>query len=62
MPRLNHRKGSKTLAEARMQLLREPRAPRADLRYLFGSYLADERNDAWRNYLFLGTTATATAS
>ena len=35
------------------------RAPRADLRYLFGSYLADERNDTWRNYLFLGTTATA---
>ena len=49
----NHRKGGKTLAEARMRLLREPRAPRADVRYLFGSYLADERNDAWRTYLFL---------
>jgi 5-methylcytosine-specific restriction endonuclease McrA len=49
----NHRKGGKTVAEARMQLLREPRAPRADLRYLFGTYLADERNDAWRTYLFL---------
>jgi hypothetical protein len=36
-----------------MALLREPRAPRADLRYLFGSYLADERNDAWRIFLFL---------
>ena len=34
-------------------LLREPRAPRADVRYLFGSYLADEQNDAWRSYLFL---------
>ena len=32
----NHRKGGKTVAEARMRLLREPRAPRADLRYLFG--------------------------
>ena len=32
---------------------------RADVRYLFGSYLADERNDAWRNYLFLGASATA---
>src|SRR5580765_2656102 len=41
----NHRKGSKTLTEARMTLLREPRAPRADVRYLFGSYLADEQND-----------------
>ena len=34
-----------------MYLQREPRAPRADVRYLFGSYLADERNDAWRSYL-----------
>ncbi|MGH2429444.1 MAG: HNH endonuclease [Candidatus Limnocylindria bacterium] len=49
----NHRKGGKTLLEARMKLLREPRAPRADLRYLFGTYLSDDRNDAWRNYLFL---------
>jgi 5-methylcytosine-specific restriction endonuclease McrA len=49
----NHRKGSKTLVEARMHLLREPRAPRADVRYLYGSYLADEQNDAWRSYLFL---------
>jgi HNH endonuclease len=49
----NHRKGGKTVQEARMALLREPRAPRADLRYLFGSYLADERNDAWRTFLFL---------
>lgn len=50
----NHRKGAKTIAEARMALLHEPRAPRADVRYLFGSYLSDERNDAWRSYLFLG--------
>jgi 5-methylcytosine-specific restriction endonuclease McrA len=49
----NHRKGSKTLSEARMSLRREPRAPRADVRYLYGTYLADERNDAWRSYLFL---------
>ena len=49
----NHRKGGKTVAEARMRLMREPRAPRADMRYLFGSYLSDERNDAWRTYLFL---------
>jgi 5-methylcytosine-specific restriction endonuclease McrA len=49
----NHRKGSKTLGEARMALRREPRAPRADVRYLYGTYLADEQNDAWRSYLFL---------
>jgi 5-methylcytosine-specific restriction endonuclease McrA len=49
----NHRKGSKTLQEARMTLLREPRAPHAGVRYLFGSYLADDRNDPWRAYLFL---------
>ena len=54
----NHRKGSKTLSEVRMHLLREPRAPRADVRYLFGSYLADERNDAWRSYLFLAPERT----
>lgn len=53
----NHRKGSKTLAEARMALLREPRAPRADVRYLFGTYLADAQNDGWRTYLFLGDPA-----
>jgi len=54
----NHRKGSKTLAEARMHLLREPRAPRADVGYLYGTYLSDTRNDAWRNYLFLGGQAS----
>ena len=50
----NHRKGSKTLGEAHMTLLRDPRAPRADVRYLFGSYLTDVRNDPWRSYPFLG--------
>ncbi len=49
----NHRKGSKTLAESRMSLFRAPRAPRADARYLYGTYLADERNDAWRTFLFM---------
>ena len=51
----NHRKGHKTLAEARMTLRRQPRAPRADHTYLFGTYLIDERNGAWRTYLVLGT-------
>ena len=50
----NHRKGSKTLDEARMRLVRTPFEPRSDLYSLFTPYLADERNEAWRTYLFLG--------
>ena len=52
----NHRKGSKTLDEARMRLVRAPFEPRSDLYSLFTPYLADERNEAWRSYLFLGRT------
>jgi hypothetical protein len=29
------------------------------VRYLFGSYLSDERNDAWRSYLFLEATSAS---
>ena len=50
----NHRKGGKTPDEARVRLLRQPFEPRSDLYSLFTPYLADERNGAWRNYLFLG--------
>ena len=50
----NHRKGSKTLDEARLRLVRPPFEPRSDLYSLFTPYLADERNEAWRTYLFLG--------
>ena len=50
----NHRKGGKTLEEARLRLHREPHEPRSDLYSLFTPYLADDRNDAWRTYLFLG--------
>lgn len=50
----NHRKGGKTLDEARMRLRRPPSEPRADVYSLFGSYLTDPRNEAWRTYLFLG--------
>ncbi|MBI3746645.1 MAG: HNH endonuclease, partial [Chloroflexi bacterium] len=50
----NHRKGSKTLDEARLRLIRAPFEPRSDLYSLFTPYLADERNEAWRTYLFLG--------
>ena len=50
----NHRKGGKTLDEARLRLVRIPFEPRSDLYSLFTPYLADERNEAWRSYLFLG--------
>jgi 5-methylcytosine-specific restriction endonuclease McrA len=50
----NHRKGGRTPDEARIRLLRPPFEPRNDVYSLFTPYLADERNDAWRSYLFLG--------
>ena len=50
----NHRKGGKTLDEARLRLVRPPFEPRSDVYSLFTPYLADERNEAWRDYLFLG--------
>ena len=50
----NHRKGGKMLDEARLRLVRSPFEPRSDLYSLFTPYLADERNEAWRSYLFLG--------
>jgi 5-methylcytosine-specific restriction endonuclease McrA len=52
----NHRKGGKTLEEARLRLPRAPFEPRSDLYSLFVPYLSDERNDAWRSYLFLGSS------
>ena len=50
------RAGGKTLEEARLRLPRAPFEPRSDVYSLFVPYLADERNDAWRSYLFLGTS------
>ena len=50
----NHRKGGKTLEEARLRLHRPPYEPRNDIYSLFTPYLSDERNEAWRTYLFLG--------
>jgi 5-methylcytosine-specific restriction endonuclease McrA len=50
----NHRKGGKLLSEARLKLLRPPFEPRSDVYSLFTPYLSDPRNEAWRNYLFLG--------
>ena len=50
----NHRKGGKTLEEARYRLHRAPFEPRSDVYSMFTPYLADDRNEAWRTYLFLG--------
>ncbi len=50
----NHRKGGRTPEEARLRLVRVPFEPRSDVYSLFTPYLADERNGAWRSYLFLG--------
>ena len=37
-----------------MRLVRAPFEPRSDVYSLFTPYLADDRNEAWRTYLFLG--------
>ena len=50
----NHRKGGKTLEESRLRLHRPPFEPRCDVYTLFTPYLSDPRNEAWRDYLFLG--------
>jgi 5-methylcytosine-specific restriction endonuclease McrA len=50
----NHRKGGRLAEEARMRLMRAPFEPRCDVYTLFTPYLADPRNEAWRDYLFIG--------
>jgi 5-methylcytosine-specific restriction endonuclease McrA len=50
----NHRKGGRTPEEARLKLMRDPFEPRNDIYSVFTPYLADQRNEAWRSYLFLG--------
>ena len=50
----NHRKGGRTPEEARLKLMRDPFEPRNDIYSLFTPYLVDDRNEAWRSYLFLG--------
>jgi 5-methylcytosine-specific restriction endonuclease McrA len=50
----NHRKGGRLLDESRMRLMRPPFEPRCDVYTLFTPYLTDPRNEAWRDYLFIG--------
>jgi len=48
-PACNRRKGSRTLEEAHMGLIRQPYKPKATARYLFGHYL--EENEGWRKFI-----------
>ena len=48
-PQCNRRKGGRTLAGARMKLLRQPFEPRPTAQYLFGRYLAGD--GLWTRYL-----------
>jgi 5-methylcytosine-specific restriction endonuclease McrA len=48
-PACNHRKGGRTVNDAHMKLLRQPREPQATAAYLFGGYL--ENNQDWRVYI-----------
>lgn len=45
----NHRKGGRTIEEAKMSLRRLPFEPRATPQYLFQQYL--EINEAWRKFI-----------
>ena len=48
-PQCHRRKGGRTLAGARMKLLRQPFEPRPTAQYLFGRYLAGD--GLWARYL-----------
>jgi len=45
----NHRKGQRTLAEAKMQLMREPYQPRASNYLLFHHHL--QHQESWRKFI-----------
>ena len=53
----NHRKGGRTLAEAHMQLRRQPFRPPSTPRYLFSSYIRGERK--WLKFLGMEEEAAA---
>jgi 5-methylcytosine-specific restriction endonuclease McrA len=48
-PQCNRRKGGRTLAESRMELLSKPVEPRPTATYLFGHYLRENRE--WAKYV-----------
>ena len=45
----NHRKGGRTLEESRMTLLKTPKEPPANARYIFGRHLT--ANDEWKAFI-----------
>jgi 5-methylcytosine-specific restriction endonuclease McrA len=45
----NHRKGGRTLADARMKLLHQPSEPKPTATYLYGGYLRE--NQEWRSFI-----------
>jgi 5-methylcytosine-specific restriction endonuclease McrA len=45
----NHRKGGRTVGEARMKLLRQPSEPKPTAVYLYGGYLKENRE--WRGFI-----------
>ena len=47
----NHRKGGKSLVEARMKLAREPRQPKANIYHLVYRYAQSAPLDEWVQYL-----------
>ena len=47
------RKGGLLLEEAGMRLRKPPYEPKCDVYSMYASYLADPRNEAWRDYLTL---------
>ena len=47
----NHRKGGRRPEEAGMRLRKRPLEPKYDIFTVYSSYLADPRNEAWRDYL-----------
>ena len=47
----NHRKGGRLPEEAGMRLRKSPREPSCDAYSMYSPYLADPRNEAWRDYL-----------
>lgn len=49
----NHRKGGHLPDEAGMRLRQPPREPACDVYEMYSPYLADPRNEAWRDYLTL---------
>jgi 5-methylcytosine-specific restriction endonuclease McrA len=48
----NHKKGDRTLEEANMRLLKEPKAPKHVYYFRLAKYLEEEKNEGWKKYFF----------